>query len=202
MSAAAMLASQRIAVAPVQTSMLSVTTPKRNGYERLHTVVASSMAVMTLNCLPQKRSMPTAGVVIAAMVEVCPLGIWKSKCLHQEFKCIWWPYNDIISETFGSSGRIVGISRRITQTKWGNHGGCNSRSMPSCPANVAHAWTSSHASLVILILQMSTGGCSWWGSVGSWVTKTGMEKWLEIGQIKFIFASLLFDKPCGSSIVL
>ena len=75
MSAAAMLASQRIAVAPVQTSMLSVTTPKRNGYERLHTVVASSMAVITLNWRPQKRSMPTAGVVMAAMVAVCPLGI-------------------------------------------------------------------------------------------------------------------------------
>ena len=75
MSAAAMLASQVLAASPVQTSMLSVTTPKRNGYERLHTVVASSMAVITLNWRPQKRSMPTAGVVMAAMVEVCPLGI-------------------------------------------------------------------------------------------------------------------------------
>ena len=75
MLAAAMLASQRIAVSPVQTSMLSVTTPKRNGYERLHTVVASFMAVITLNWRPQKRSMPTAGVVMAAMVAVCPLGI-------------------------------------------------------------------------------------------------------------------------------
>ena len=75
MSAAIIFASQTIAVAPLHISMLSVTTPKRNGYERLHTVVASFMAVITLNCLPQKRSMPTAGVVMAAMAEVCPLGI-------------------------------------------------------------------------------------------------------------------------------
>ena len=67
--------------------MLSVTTPKRNGYERLQTVVSVSLPVVTatpltiavivavLKCLPQNRSMPTAAVVMAAMVEVCPKGI-------------------------------------------------------------------------------------------------------------------------------
>ena len=80
MLAASMLTSQVLAAAPVHTSMLSVKTPKRNGYERLQTVVSVSLPVIAaglsvLKCLPQNRSMPTAAVVMAAMVEVCPKGI-------------------------------------------------------------------------------------------------------------------------------
>merc|ERR1711860_430187 len=64
--AIAKLVSQVIA-APLaeHTSALSVTTPNRNGYERLQTVASTEM----VKWRPQKRSMKTAGVVSAAMVD-------------------------------------------------------------------------------------------------------------------------------------
>ena len=73
--AIAKLVSQVIA-APLaeHTSALSVTTPNRNGYERLQTVASESPTEM-VKWRPQKRSLKTAGVVSAAMVDVVAPGI-------------------------------------------------------------------------------------------------------------------------------
>ena len=62
------------AVFPEHTSALSVFTPTLNGYDRLHTVASLSPTEM-VKCRPQKRSLKTAGVVVAAMVELVPPGI-------------------------------------------------------------------------------------------------------------------------------
>ena len=86
-----------LVVAAEHTSKSSVVTPTRNGYDRaknrksifscsrfqnlslIHSqqTVASASPTIVVNFRPQNRSLPTAGVVVAAVVAETPFGIVK-----------------------------------------------------------------------------------------------------------------------------